>query len=121
MAIEVYEMIFEFKAEASRNTQVLLGQRHQPCGNTRASREAISLSFGNLVRVCRSLSCFDSKKSLSCNDDVHAVYLSVLKQICASEKTSGIFGAGPLIANKIVQMGALLGLFPFQFLLQSKQ
>jgi hypothetical protein len=120
IAIEVYEMIFGFKAEASRNKHAILGQRHQPCGNTQASREAIQQSLLNLVDIYHSLSCFDQKKSLGCKLHVHSVYLSITKRICSSEKVGGVFGAGPLIANKIIQMGALVGLFPFQFLLQSK-
>jgi hypothetical protein len=48
------------------------------------------------------------------------LYLSTLRDFCKSHSKGGVFGAGPLIANKIIQIASLLGLYPFQFLLQSR-
>ena len=47
------------------------------------------------------------------------MYLSCLKKISAGEKKGGIYGAGPMVSNKLLQMGSLVGLFPFQFLMQA--
>jgi hypothetical protein len=121
IAIEVYETIFDFKQEASRGKHCLRGQRHQPCGNIQGSREAIAKSLQNMVTVCNSFSYFQEKnKSLRCKQDIKQLYTSTLKTFCKSETKGGVYGAGPLIANKIIQISALLGLFPFQMLTQSK-
>ena len=61
IAIEVYETIFDFKQEAARGKHKLPGQRHQPCGNRQASREAIVLSLKSMVYTCDSMSCFENK------------------------------------------------------------
>jgi hypothetical protein len=121
IAIDVYEMIFSRKAESSRNKQKLLGQRHQPCGNRQASRQAIRDSLQTLVSLCSSFANWSkTKKSLGCKQHVREMYFSTLKTLCKSETNGGVYGAGPLIANKLLHTGALVGLFPFQFLLQSK-
>jgi hypothetical protein len=121
IAIEVYEMIFNFKVTARLHKKKLLGQRHQPCSNIQASREAISHSLNNLIEVHADLSQWDQEqRSLGRNKDVRESYNLFVKRLCEKDVNGGVFGAGPLIANKILQMGALVGLFPFQFLFQSK-
>jgi hypothetical protein len=121
IAIMVYEMIFQYKADASRTKAILPGQRHQPCGNKQGSREAISASVQNMIEKCKSLACYqDRNKSLGCKQDIKMLYWSTLRDFCKSHLKGGVFGAGPLIANKIIQIASLLGLFPFQFLLQSR-
>jgi hypothetical protein len=120
IAIEVYEMIFGFKKESTRRGQKLLGQRHQPCGNIQASRTDIELSLQNLIKVCDEVTAWNKKRSLGRNKDVRDSYNVVLSTFCNGTLEGGIYGAGPLIANKLIQVGALVGLFPFQYLMQSK-
>jgi hypothetical protein len=119
IVIDIYEMIFHFKADASRGKHTLPGQRHQPCANKRGSREAVCLSLQNMINSCNSIAGMDNV-SWNCKQNVKKVYLSTLKTFCKSETNGGIYGAGPLVSNKIIQIGALVGLFPIQFLLQSK-
>jgi hypothetical protein len=121
IAIEVYEMIFEYKEDASRGKHCLPGQRHQPCGNKKGSREAITNSVRNMISKCNDLVCYEERnKSLGCKQDVKQLYLTTLRDFCKPQSKGGVFGAGPLIANKIIQIASLVGLFPFQLLLQSR-
>ena len=115
IAIEVYEMIFQFKAEASRNKQILPGQRHQPFANKQASREVIGKSLSNLISVSREIARLD-KKSWNEKKTIAEVYRTTIRKVGNNVNKGGVFGAGPLISNKIIQVGALVGLFPFQFL-----
>ena len=119
VAIKIYEIIFQFKEESSRNKQKLMGQRHQPCGNTQASRKTIQQSLANMITVCETLMSFGKTESPCVKTNVRRVYLQTLNTFCKTKDKGGIFGAGPLIANKIIQMAALLGIFPFQFLMHS--
>jgi hypothetical protein len=120
IAIDIYEMIFQFKAEAIRNKQRLYGQRHQPCGNKQASRETICQSLANMIKVCKAQLSFGKNKSAAVKNNVRQAYMTSLSTFCKTENNGGVFGAGPLISNKIIQMGALVGLFPHQFLMQSQ-
>ena len=121
IAVEFYEIIYQFKTEASRNKQLLPGQRHPPSDTKRASRGAVTLSVRNLIKTCTSLSNFHQhgNKSLSCKADVHEVYLRTMKSLCNTTEKGGLHGTSPPMVDKIIKIGSLVGLFPLQFLLHS--
>jgi hypothetical protein len=108
LACEVYEMIFALKRDGSRGKQKLPGQRHQPCGNKQGSREAITNSVRNMIDKCHQLSCYqDTNKSLRCKQHIKTLYLSTLRDFCKPQSKGGVYGAGPLIADKNIQIAAL--------------
>ena len=121
IAIDVYEMIIEFKMEESRNKQFLPGQRHDPVNIKLATREVIQLSFHNLMQACASVSKVQltDDKSLSRKLNIRNSYLQTIKCLCKTVNNGGLHGSSPSMVNKVVQIGALVGMFPLHFLLQS--
>ena len=119
IAITVYEIIWELKGEVAVAKQGMKGQRHQPFANRKASRKVVHTSLTNLVDVCDTLNAW-SGISWKCKKHVRTLYLSALDSLSANHTSTGVFGAGPLVANKLLQTGALVGLFPLQFLYESQ-